>query len=121
MHLNHINILKDIKALSTCTFPKLIKLIIEGSDLGNDCIDVIKHLILPEVKYISLFDNKISSPKIFEALQHFYNLEIFFIGHNQIKVNDLENKNCKYIFPPNLRELGMSEKVNKLNISNIII
>ena len=119
-----MGVLKDIKALSTCTFPKLIKLIIEGSDLGNDCIDVIKHLILPEVKYISLFDNKISSPKIFEALQHFYNLEIFFIGHNQIKVikvNDLENKNCKYIFPPNLRELGMSYKVNKLNISNIII
>ena len=57
--------LKDIKALSNCFFPNLKKLIIQCNELNDDCIEVIKKLNLPKIKFISLFDNKITSTEIF--------------------------------------------------------
>lgn len=108
LHLQNIKELKDIKALTICHFPKLKKLIIENEELGNDFIDVIKNLKLPEIKYISFFNNKITSPEIFGTIEHFQSLEKFYIGYNPIEFKDFDNKNIKYKFPPNLIELGIS-------------
>ena len=61
MHLSNIKLLKDITALSTCSFQRLKKLIIENSELGDSCINVIKN-IHPEIKHclkkILIFKNE---------------------------------------------------------------
>ena len=128
LHLENIKTLTDIKALYTCFFPKLKKLIIEKGNLGNDCIHVIKKLNLPEIKHLSFFDNNITSPEIFETIKNFPNLELFYIGCNPIEVNDLKDENFKYIFPESLKELGISDIFtnetnpfifNHLNLENI--
>ena len=128
MQINNIKKLKNIKALVSCSFPELRKLIIGCSELDDKCIKVIKNLKLPKIKFISFFGNKISSPKIFGAVRKFKTLEKYYIGFNNIDVNKLPNKNIIYNFPKNLVELGISKMFNKdtnsfitehLNLENI--
>ena len=128
MQINNIKKLKNIKALVSCSFPELRKLIIGCSELDDKCIKVIKNLKLPKIKFISFFGNKISSPKIFGAVRKFKTLEKYYIGFNNIDVNKLPNKNIIYNFPENLVELGISKMFNKdtnsfitehLNLENI--
>ena len=128
MQINNIKKLKNIKALVSCSFPELRKLIIGCSELDDKCIKVIKNLKLPKIKFISFFGNKISSPKIFGAVRKFKTLEKYYIGFNKIDVNKLPNKNIIYNFPENLVELGISKMFNKdtnsfitehLNLENI--
>jgi len=120
--------LKDIKALSNCFLPNLKKLIIQCNELNDDCIEVIKKMNLPKIKFISFFDNKITSPEIFGAIEKFETLEKFFIGQNLFDLSKLQNKNIKYNFPTNLAILGLTNNftketnkfiINNLNIENI--
>ena len=85
---------------------------------------------LPNIEFISFFDNKITSPEIFGAIKHFITLKKFFIGKNPIDINKLPNKNIVYNFSPNLVELGITNIftqetnkfiVNNLNLENIKI
>ena len=128
MQINTIKKLCDIEALASCFFPELKELVIGTTELDDKCIDVIKKLNLPKIKFISFFNNKITSPEIFGAIEHFDTLEKFYIGLNQIDINKLPDKNTKYNFPKNLVELGISKMFNKntnsfitehLNLENI--
>ena len=128
LQLKKITKLKDIKALSSCYFPNLKIFIIEEANLTDDCIDVIKKLKLPKIKFISLFDNKITSPEIFGSIKNFESLEKLYIGENPIDIKKLPNKNFLYDFPPNLIKLGLTKNFtketnefisNNLNIENI--
>ena len=83
---------------------------------------------LPKIKFISFFDNKITSPEIFGAIEKFETLEKFFIGQNLFDLSKLQNKNIKYNFPTNLAILGLTNNftketnkfiINNLNIENI--
>ena len=130
LQLNNIKSLKDIKALRTCSFPELTKLIIGCTELNDECINVIKNLNLPKIKFISFFSNKITSPEIFGTVEKFNTLEKFFIGSNKIDINKLPNEKIRYNFPKNLEELGISNMFNKktnnfipnhLNLENLKI
>ena len=96
LQMNNIKKLKDIKALSSCSFPNLKKLIIGCAILTDDCIDTIKQLKLPKIKFISLFGNKITSPEIFSSVQNFDTLEKFYIGSNPIDIKKLPNEKIIY-------------------------
>ena len=128
MHLKDMKKLKDITALANCKFPNLLKFIIEESNLTDDCINVIKQLKLPKIRYFSLFDNKITSPEILGSIQHFESLEIFYIGYNPFNIKKISDNKIIYNFPSNLSELGLSNLftketnefiVNHLNLENI--
>ena len=108
LQLNNIKNLKDIKALLTCSFPELTKLIIGWAELNDECINVIKNLKLPKIKFISFFSNKITSPEIFGTVEKFNTLKKFFIGSNKIDINKLPVEINRYNFPENLEELGIS-------------
>ena len=128
LQMNDIKKLKDIKGLSNCSFPNLKKLIIGCTDITNDCINEIRKLELPKIKFISFFGDKITSPEIFSSIEKFKTLEKFYIGANPIDINELPNKNIIYNFPPSLIELGISNNITKetnhfitdnLNLENI--
>ena len=119
IQINTIKKLNNIDALASCTFPELRVLVIGETELNDKCIDIIKKLKLPKIKFISLFDNKITSPEIFGAVEEFNTLEKYYIGFNQIDTNKLPNKNIIYNFPKNLVELGISKMFNENNNSFI--
>ena len=132
LEIKNIKGLKDIKALTTCFFPNLIKLFLSGENLNNTCIDILKSMkkIIPNIKFISLYNNKITSPEIFEVINEFQTLEKFYIGCNELDLNKLPNKNKKFIFPPNFIELGITFNftketnyfiVNNFNLENLKI
>ena len=56
LNLNSIK-LKDISALSSCSFPNLVSLDFESNEITNDCIEIFKDLNLPKITDICLFDN----------------------------------------------------------------
>jgi len=126
--IKNVQKLTDISALKTCSFQNLKKLFISDEDINNDCIDVIKNLKAPKINFISLYNNKITSPEIFDSTKNLNTLEKFYIGCNKLNLNELPNKDKKYYFPPNLTELGISFNfttetnyfiTNNLNIENI--
>ena len=122
--------LKDIQALSSCKFPKLKRLLIDNANLTDNIIKTINNLELPEIKFISFYKNKITSPEIFNAIKNFKTLEKFYIGENPLDINKLQNSNIKYELPSSLKELGLNNIFTKdtnhfirdnLNIKNIKI
>ena len=118
IRINTIKKLNNIDALASCTFPELKELVIGETELDDKCIDVIKNLKLPKIKFISFFSNNISSPEIFGAVEKFDTLEKYYIGSNKIDINKLPDKNTIYNFPKNI-ELGISKMFNENNNSFI--
>ena len=118
IQINNIKKLNNIEALTSCLFPELKELVIGCTELNNECINVIKKLKLPKIKFISFFGNKITSPEIFGAVEKFNTLEKYYIGSNQIDINKLPNKKI-YNFPKNLIELGISNMLDKTTNSFI--
>ena len=110
--MNNLKI-KDISALSTCSFPELKKLIIGHGELDNNCIDVIKNMTLPKIKFISLYHNKISSPEIFSIPENFETLKKFYVGFNLIDINLQLDENKKYKLNKNLKQIGLTNCFTK--------
>jgi len=126
--MNNIK-LKDISALSSCSFPNLKVFDLESNEITNDCIKVLKAFELPKVIYFSLFDNKITSPEIFEIFEKYETLKVLYIGKNSFDKNLIKNDKNKYKFP-DLDIFGISNSFTKetnnfifdnLNIENIKI
>ena len=111
----------------------LIMLLFERNNLNNDCIDIFDNLVLPNIECISLYENKITSIRIFYVMKKFKNLTKLYLGHNKFSADEIskfnkENKNDQIIeFPPKLILLGLSGNFNKetncfikkLNLENI--
>ena len=68
---------------------------------------------------MNFFDNNMTSPEILGMAIYFETLEIFYIGKNDLDLNLLHDKNKKYSFPPNLKELGIGNNFNQY--TNIFI
>ena len=129
LNLNNIK-LKDISALSSCSFPNLVSLDFESNEITNDCIKIFKDLNLPKIIDICLFDNKISNTEIFGVIEKYQTLETFYIGKNLFDENIIKKDKNNYNFPPKLDSLGISYNFTKetnyfifknLNIKNIKI
>ena len=91
---------------------------------------MLKKIELPIIKFISFYNNKITSPEIFDVINKFKSLEKFYIGHNPIDIKKLPSQNYIYNLPPNLIELGITYNFtketnsfiyNNLNLENIQI
>ena len=125
MIFNNIK-LNNISALSNCSFPKLRRLEFESCELTNDCFEVLDKMKLQEIKLLNLFGNQITSPKIFEVINKFLTLKIFFIGKNAFDIKEL-NTNVIYELNKNLEVLGITNNFTKetnkfilnLNLENI--
>jgi len=119
--MNNIK-LKDISALNTCMFPKLRRLDFESNEIKNNCICTFKNLELPVIKFLSLFDNKIASPQIFDIVKKYRTLKTFFIGKNKFDKNKLKSvsiKKTQFELPEGLEELGITNNFSKNNLSFI--
>ena len=110
--MNNIKLI-DISSLSNLSLPNLKVFDLESNLITNDCLKVLKTLDMPNVSYFSLFDNEITSPEIFEIIGKYINLKTFFIGKNSFDKNMINNDKNKYVFPPKLKTLGISNNFTK--------
>ena len=120
------NKISDITPFFSCSFPSLKELNLENNLIDNKIIELFKIINLPEITFISLYVNKITSLEIFEVINKFEKLTSFHIGENKFDFNT-DNK-LFYEFPKNIEELGLTgnfdgkniEFIEKLRIGNLI-
>ena len=117
--------INDITPLFFCEFPALKKLNLENNLIDNKVIELLKNIDLPEITFISLYVNKITSLEIFDVLKNFEKLTSFHIGENKFDFKtDIKSF---YEFPESIEELGLTgnfdgkniEFINKLRIGNL--
>ena len=122
--------LKNISALSSSFLPQLKRLDLEENEITDDCINVFNNLKLPKIIFLSLFDNKITSPEIFESIKQYDSLKTFFIGINSFEKNKTINSDKIYELNQNLEELGITDNfttetnefiTNNLRLENLKI
>ena len=111
LNSNHI---KDLSPLKSCNFFYLENLKFENNELNNECIEVLKQIKLPNLLKLNLFDNKITTIKIFEILDNFKKIKLFYIGKNKFDEKELYNNKDNYIsLPDSLEILGLSQNFDK--------
>ena len=113
LNLNE-NEIEDISPLENCNLRNLKIFNIEKNKLNNKCINVFKNLSLPNLKRLNLYQNNIKSTEIFDVIQKFKSLEIFFIGDNIFDKSELE-KDKIYNFLPNIKEFGITGNLTNVN------
>ena len=118
LNLNE-NGIEDIIPLKDCNLENLQIFDIENNNLNNKCIDILKNLPLKNIKWLNLFQNKITRTEILDIVQNFKTLESYFIGENMFDKSELE-KDRIYNFPPNLKEFGITGNLTDETISFIL-
>ena len=113
LNLNE-NEIEDISPLENCNLRNLKIFNIEKNKLNNKCINVFKNLSLPNLKRLNLYQNNIKSTDIFDVIQKFNCLEIFYIGDNIFDKSELE-KDKIYNFLPNIKEFGITGNLTDVN------
>ena len=113
------NKIKDISPLKNCGFAELEFLDLEENELDNKSLDILLNLNLPQIKYLSLFNNKITKIKIFNLLEHFKTLRTFYIGKNKLDEKEIVNNKKDFYIDDNLDELGLTYIFNNENIEFI--
>lgn len=76
------NNISDISVLTHIQFSSLEKLNLNSNNLGNDMIDNIKNIQAQNLKSLNLCFNYFTEFRLFEAVEHFENLEIFKMETN---------------------------------------
>ena len=112
-----VNKIKDISPLFKCEFPVLERLNLINHEIDNTIIEKLKEKNLPELNYLSLYVNKITSVEIFDVIQKFTKLIKFHIGENKFQINKDDNK--FYKMPESLEELGLTGNFNEENAAFI--
>ena len=109
LRANNIN---DISPLKDCSCINLINLNVSHNQLNNDSIEILLKMNLDNLEKLILFDNKITTVKIFKLGEKFKNLKKFHIGKNLLNVKEIiENKN-KYNLSKTIENIGMSSNFN---------
>ena len=116
--------ISDISPLFSCEFPALEKLDLENNNIDNTIIQFLKTKKFPELTFLNLFMNKITSLEIFEVIKTFKNLTTFYIGENKL---DIHNNTKDYELPEKLEILGITGNfdgedanfIEKLKIENL--
>jgi Leucine-rich repeat (LRR) protein len=116
--------ISDISPLFSCEFPALEKLDLENNNIDNTIIQFLKTKKFPELTFLNLFMNKITSLEIFEVIKNFKNLTTFYIGENKL---DIHNNTKDYELPEKLEILGITGNfdgedanfIEKLGIENL--
>lgn len=78
------NNLRDITPLKNIKFPNLKELLLEENKIEDENYEVFEKLDAKKLVFINLFKNNFNSPRIFQTLENFKELETFYIGNNKI-------------------------------------
>ena len=119
LNLNGLKI-NSIKPLLTSKFPNLKLFHFDRNEINDDSINIFKYLNLPKIESISLFENRITSIKIFDAMKKFETLLKLYLGKNKFSFDKIDEyfrdkkDEEKIQLPPNLIELGISCNFTKL-------
>ena len=126
LNLNGLKI-NSLEPLCHKVFPNLKLFHLDRNEITNESIDVFNKLIMPKIESISLYENKITSIKIFSVMKNFKTLIKLYLGYNKFSADEIDEyiKNNKYgqkiELPPNLILLGLSgnftKKTNKFIIN----
>ena len=116
--------IQDISPFFSCEFPILEKLDLANNEIDNTVITLLKKN-LPELTYLNLFVNKITSLEILELIEKFNKLTTLYIGENKFETEN--NHKSFYKFPESLEIIGLTgnftgenaEFVQKLDIENL--
>ena len=127
LNLNGLKI-NSLEPLCHKVFPNLKLFHLDRNEINNESIDVFNKLKMPKIESISLYENKITSIKIFSVMKKFETLTKLYLGYNKFSADEIDEyiKKNKYgqkiELPPNLILLGLSgnftKKTNKF-IKNI--
>ena len=117
----------DISSLLLCKFPVLEKLDLENNGIDNKIIDILYVLEIPNLIYLNLYKNNITSLKVFELVKKYKKIKHFFVGENKFVFD--ENIKSFYDFPETVEEFGMTGNfegdrarfVKRLGIENLKI
>ena len=117
--------IKDISPFFSCEFPILEKLDLAHNEIDNTVIALLKKLNLPELNFLNLFINKITSLEILELIEKFNKLTTLYIGENKLETEN--NPKSLYKFPESLEIIGLTgnftgenaEFVKKLDLENL--
>ena len=102
------NKIRDITPLKNCGFAELKFLDLEENELDNKSLDILLKLNIPGIIYLSLFNNKITSIRIFEILDHYKTLRTFYMGKNKLDKKELMNNQKYFYVDNNLDEIGLT-------------
>ena len=126
LNLNGLKI-NSLAPLCHKVFPNLKLFHLDRNVITNESIDVFNKLKMPKIESISLYENKITSIKIFSVMKKFQTLTKLYLGYNKFSADEIEEyiKKNKYgqkiELPPNLILLGLSgnftKKTNKFIIN----
>ena len=123
------NKIRDITPLKNCGFAELKYLDLEENELDNKSLDVLLELNIPGIIYLNLFNNKITSIRIFDLLEHYKTIRTFYMGKNRLDKKELMNNQKDFYVDNNLDELGLTYIfdnetigfIKHLNLKNIKI
>ena len=123
------NKIRDITPLKNCGFAELKFLDLEENELDNKSLDILLELNIPGIIYLNLFNNKITSIRIFDLLEHYKTIRTFYIGKNRLDKKKLMNNQKDFYVDNNLDELGLTYIfdnetigfIKHLNLKNIKI
>ena len=108
------NNLKVISSFKHCKFPGLYYLNLEDNELNNDCIDILIGKNFQHLTYLNLFNNKITSIRIFEIPKNIKTLKTFYIGKNLLDEKQIFDHESEIVLPNTLQKLGLSQNFCKV-------
>ena len=117
----------NIENLFSCEFPVLEILDLEVNGINDSIIELFEKVSFPQLIYLNLFSNQITSIKLFDLVKKFKKIKNFFVGGNKFDINN--NPKSYYEFPESMEEFGMTSNfegeeaqfIKKLGIDNLKI
>ena len=117
----------NIENLFSCEFPVLQILDLEVNGINDSIIELFEKVNFPQLIYLNLFSNQITSIKLFDLVKKFKKIKNFFVGGNKFDINN--NPKSYYEFPESMEEFGMTSNfegeeakfIKKLGIENLKI
>lgn len=100
------NNIRDLSPLSKCKLENLQFLDLSFNEIDDKSVkECFTHLELNNLHFLNLYSNKLNDCSIFKIIEKFSNLKELYVGNNDLKIFD---ENDKYNLP-NIQEIGLSD------------
>ena len=103
LRTNNIN---DISPLKDCLCINLINLNVSHNQLNNDSVEILLKMNLDNLEKLILFDNKITTIKIFKLGEKYKNLKKFHIGKNLLNKKEIVENLNKFNLSETIENIG---------------